>query len=118
MKLADQYKSEIIPVDSEHSAIFQCMTGEKVSNIQKLLITASGGPFFTKSLEELEKVSVEEALDHPNWDMGSKITIDSATMMNKGLEVIEAHWLFGLGKDKIEVVVHPQSVIHSMVEFS
>jgi len=118
MNLASDHNSEIIPVDSEHSAIFQCLVGEKISNIGKLLITASGGPFFRKTLEELAKVSVEEALDHPNWDMGSKITVDSATMMNKGLEVIEAHWLFGLKKEKIEVVVHPQSVIHSMVEFT
>jgi 1-deoxy-D-xylulose-5-phosphate reductoisomerase len=93
------------------------MMGENVKNIERLLITASGGPFLNHSKEELNIVTIEEALNHPNWDMGSKITIDSATMMNKGLEVIEAHWLFNLNKDKIEVVVHPQSVIHSMIEF-
>lgn len=115
--LAEKYNSEIIPVDSEHSAIFQCVVGEKTNEIKKLLLTASGGPFFNKSLEDIAKVSVAEALNHPNWDMGNKVTIDSATMMNKGLEVIEAHWLFKLVTEKIEVVVHPQSIIHSMVEF-
>ena len=110
MELARKHNSEIIPVDSEHSAIFQCMMGESVKNIERLLITASGGPFLNRSKEELNSVTIEEALNHPNWDMGSKITIDSATMMNKGLEVIEAHWLFDLNKDRIEVVVHPQSV--------
>lgn len=116
-ELSKKYNSEIIPVDSEHSAIFQCLVGEKHSEIKKLLLTASGGPFFRKSKEELEKVTVSEALNHPNWDMGNKVTIDSASMMNKGLEVIEAHWLFNLPKDKIDVVIHPQSIIHSMVEF-
>lgn len=115
--LCRRHDSEIIPVDSEHSAIFQCLVGESQSEIEKLILTASGGPFREKNLSELKKVTLEEALDHPNWNMGNKITIDSATMMNKGLEVIEAHWLFDLPKDKIEVVVHPQSVIHSMVEF-
>lgn len=117
MSLAEEYNAEILPVDSEHSAIFQCLVGEGNSNIEKLIVTASGGPFLNKSSAELENVSVEEALNHPNWDMGSKITIDSATMMNKGLEVIEAHWLFNLPKEKIDVVIHPQSIIHSMVEF-
>lgn len=117
MQLALKHKSEIIPVDSEHSAIFQCLMGEKVKNIGRLLVTASGGPFLNRTKEELITVTIEEALNHPNWEMGSKITVDSATMMNKGLEVIEAHWLFNLDKDKIEVVVHPQSVIHSMIEF-
>ncbi len=117
MQLAKQHNAEIIPVDSEHSAIFQCLVGEQNKTIEKLIITASGGPFLNKSIEEIENVTVEEALNHPNWEMGNKITIDSATMMNKGLEVIEAHWLFNLPKDKIDVVVHPQSIIHSMVEF-
>ncbi len=115
--LSYEHSTEIIPVDSEHSAIFQCLIGENKYYIEKLILTASGGPFLNKSSEELRNVTVEEALNHPNWEMGSKITIDSATMMNKGLEVIEAHWLFNLPKDKIEVVIHPQSIIHSMVEF-
>ena len=117
INLAERYNSEILPVDSEHSAIFQCLVGESSNNIEKLIVTASGGPFLNKTLEALNEVTVAEALNHPNWDMGSKITIDSATMMNKGLEVIEAHWLFNLPKDKIEVVIHPQSIVHSMVEF-
>lgn len=115
--LADKFNSVIIPVDSEHSAIFQCLVGEKESEIKKLILTASGGPFFMKNIENIANVSVKEALDHPNWDMGNKVTIDSATMMNKGLEVIEAHWLFNIDVNNIEVVVHPQSIIHSMVEF-
>ncbi|MFA8342506.1 MAG: 1-deoxy-D-xylulose-5-phosphate reductoisomerase [Rhodothermaceae bacterium] len=115
--LLKEYNSEMIPVDSEHSAIFQCLVGENSNEIKKLIVTASGGPFLARSLEELENVTIEDALNHPNWKMGSKITIDSATMMNKGLEVIEAHWLFNLPKEKIDVVVHPQSIIHSMVEF-
>jgi 1-deoxy-D-xylulose-5-phosphate reductoisomerase len=109
--------SEIIPIDSEHSAIFQCIIGEKSSEIEKLILTASGGPFLNKKKEDLEKVTLEEALDHPNWRMGNKITIDSASLMNKGLEIIEAQWLFGIGAEKIDVVVHPQSIIHSMVQF-
>jgi 1-deoxy-D-xylulose-5-phosphate reductoisomerase len=117
VELCRNHNSEMIPVDSEHSAIFQCLVGENTGELEKLILTASGGPFREKSLADLKNVSVKEALDHPNWSMGSKITIDSATMMNKGLEVIEAHWLFDLPKEKIEVVVHPQSVIHSMVEF-
>ena len=116
-QLARKHGTEIIPVDSEHSAIFQCLVGEEKNAIEKLIITASGGPFFKKSYEELKNVTVEQALKHPNWNMGSKVTIDSATMMNKGLEVIEAHWLFDLNKDKLDVVVHPQSIVHSMVEF-
>ncbi len=116
-KLAKEYNSEIIPVDSEHSAIFQCLVGEQEKEIEKLILTASGGPFFKRSKEELKAVTVAEALNHPNWDMGSKVTIDSATMMNKGLEMIEAHWLFNLPPNKIEVTIHPQSIIHSMVEF-
>lgn len=107
----------ILPIDSEHSAIFQCLMGNNIKDVSKLILTASGGPFRNKAKTELENVTVEEALKHPNWDMGSKITIDSATLMNKGLEVIEAKWLFNLPEDKIEVLVHPQSIIHSMVEY-
>ena len=117
MGLIQKHNAEIIPVDSEHSALFQVLVGEEISSVEKLIVTASGGPFRNKSAYELENVTVAEALNHPNWDMGNKVTIDSATLMNKGLEVIEAKWLFGLGKDKIDVVVHPQSIIHSMVEF-
>jgi len=116
-RLCKEYNAEMIPIDSEHSAIFQCLVGESKNEIFKLILTASGGPFLNKSAEELESVTIEEALNHPNWKMGTKITIDSATMMNKGLEVIEAHWLFNLPKEKIDVLIHPQSVIHSMVEF-
>ena len=108
---------EIIPVDSEHSALFQCLVGEDPATIEKIFLTASGGPFRGKNREELGQVQLKEALNHPNWAMGNKITIDSATMMNKGLEVIEAHWLFGLRPDQIDVVIHPQSVIHSIVQF-
>jgi 1-deoxy-D-xylulose-5-phosphate reductoisomerase len=118
MKEAQEKRVNIIPVDSEHSAIFQCLIGEGLNQIEKLILTASGGPFRGKDLKFLEKVSPEEALCHPNWCMGPKITIDSATLMNKGLEVIEAHWLFGVKPENIEVVVHPQSIIHSMVQFS
>ncbi len=107
----------IIPVDSEHSAIFQCLTGEEFNPVEKIILTASGGPFLGKSRKELENVSPEEALKHPNWCMGNKVTIDSASLMNKGLEVIEAYWLFGLKPEQIEVVIHPQSIIHSMVQF-
>ena len=114
---AAQYKVPIIPVDSEHSAIFQCLVGE-MSPIEKILLTASGGPFFGRSRYELEKVSLSDALNHPNWSMGRKVTIDSATLMNKGLEVIEAHWLFNVPLDSIEVLVHRQSVVHSMVQFA
>ncbi len=117
-KLAHQYKTPILPVDSEHSAIFQCLAGEADNHIEKLILTASGGPFRTFSKKELETVTKEQALKHPNWSMGAKITIDSASMMNKGLEVIEAKWLFGVCPDDIEVVVHPQSIIHSMVQFA
>lgn len=107
----------MLPVDSEHSAIFQCLAGAQQPEIRRIILTASGGPFRNKTNEELRKVEVEDALKHPNWSMGQKITIDSATLMNKGLEVIEARWLFNTGFDKIDVVVHPQSIIHSMVEF-
>lgn len=113
--LAQQYKTPILPVDSEHSAIFQCL--EPGNALEKVILTASGGPFRKFTIEELQYVTKEQALKHPNWDMGAKITIDSATMMNKGFEVIEAKWLFGVRPDQIEVVVHPQSVIHSMVQF-
>jgi 1-deoxy-D-xylulose-5-phosphate reductoisomerase len=112
-----QFNAEIIPVDSEHSAIYQCLVGEKKGHVNKLILTASGGPFLNADKNSFNNVSVKEALNHPNWNMGNKITIDSASMMNKGLEVIEARWLFGLDKNKIEVVIHPQSIIHSMVEF-
>lgn len=118
MKEALEKRVNIIPVDSEHSAIFQCLVGEGHNQIEKLILTASGGPFRGKDLDFLEKVTPEEALCHPNWCMGPKISIDSATLMNKGLEVIEAHWLFGVKPEQIEVVVHPQSIIHSMVQFS
>ncbi|QQS42614.1 MAG: 1-deoxy-D-xylulose-5-phosphate reductoisomerase [Acidobacteriota bacterium] len=108
--------AEILPVDSEHNALHQCLRGEKMSEVRRIVLTASGGPFRTKTKEQIENATLEEALDHPTWDMGDKITIDSATLMNKGLEVIEAHWLFGLDGDRIDVIVHPQSVVHSMVE--
>ncbi len=108
----------LIPVDSEHFAIFQCLQGEQYSTIEKIILTASGGPFRGFSLEQLKDVTLEQALKHPNWKMGNKITIDSATLMNKGLEVIEAKWLFGVDASQIEVIVHPQSIIHSMVQFS
>ena len=116
--LAIENKVPILPVDSEHSAIFQCLAGESGNKIEKLILTASGGPFRTFTAKELEAVTKEQALRHPNWSMGAKITIDSATMMNKGFEVIEAKWLFGVEAKDIEVVVHPQSVIHSMVQFA
>ena len=116
-ELAQQYKTPILPVDSEHSAVFQCLAGEIGNPIEKVILTASGGPFRTCTLEQLAYVTKTEALKHPNWEMGAKITIDSASMMNKGFEVIEAKWLFGVQPQQIEVVVHPQSVIHSMVQF-
>ncbi len=117
-ELATENNAAILPVDSEHSAIFQCLAGEGNNPIEKLILTASGGPFRTKSMHELENVTVAQALKHPNWDMGAKITIDSASLMNKGFEIIEAKWLFGVSPDQIQVVVHPQSIIHSMVQFS
>ncbi len=117
-KLAAEYQAELIPIDSEHSAIFQCLRGEKYTDIRKIILTASGGPFRGYSREQLENVTVEQALKHPNWSMGSKITIDSATLMNKGLEVIEAYWLFGVPPEQIDVVIHPQSIIHSMIEMT
>lgn len=117
MRLAAEYNVPILPVDSEHSAIFQCLADRGNNPIEKILLTASGGPFRTKSREELALATKEQALRHPNWTMGAKITIDSASMMNKGFEMIEAKWLFGVTPEQIEVVVHPQSVIHSMVQF-
>ena len=115
--LAAEYKVPVLPVDSEHSAIFQCLVGEGYNTVEKILLTASGGPFRTKSLKELATVTKAQALKHPNWSMGAKVTIDSASMMNKGFEMIEAKWLFGLSPEQIQVVVHPQSIIHSMVQF-
>ena len=117
MALARERRVEILPVDSEHSAIFQCLTGETNNEPEKILLTCSGGPFRGYSGEMLRKVTPEDALAHPTWDMGAKITIDSASLMNKGFEMIEAHWLFGLSPEDIEVVIHPQSIIHSMVQF-
>lgn len=117
-QVAKANNAEIIAVDSEHNAILQCLIGEKLESIEKLILTASGGPFLKRSIDDFMKFSVEDALNHPNWSMGSKITIDSATMMNKGFEFIEAYWLFGCPLSKIEVVVHPQSIIHSMVQFT
>ncbi len=117
MKLAKEKGVAIIPVDSEHSALFQSLMGERLKNIEKVILTASGGPFLNKSIEELKKVTAEDALQHPNWCMGPKITVDSASMMNKGFEVIEAKWLFGLKPSQIEIVIHPQSIVHSFVQF-
>ena len=116
MPLAARHKAPIVPIDSEHSAIFQCLTGEK-SPVRRLIVTCSGGAFRDRSREELTHVTVEQALKHPQWRMGDKITIDSATLVNKGFEVIEAHWLFGVPAERISVLIHPQSIVHSMVEF-
>ncbi len=117
MPLAERHGVSILPVDSEHSAIFQSLNGEPADKIEKILLTASGGPFRGRSREQLQDIRVEDALKHPNWAMGRKITIDSSTLVNKGLEVMEARWLFGVGLDRIQVVVHPQSIIHSAVQF-
>ncbi|MCK8823514.1 1-deoxy-D-xylulose-5-phosphate reductoisomerase [Fuchsiella alkaliacetigena] len=117
MSQVEEYGCQLLPIDSEHNAIFQALAGEKLEDVEKLILTASGGPFRGSSSEDLAEVTVEAALNHPNWDMGGKITIDSATLMNKGLEVIEAHWLFGIDFADIEVVVHPQSIVHSLVQF-
>ncbi len=117
-KLAEEHRVPILPVDSEHSAIFQCLQGEQYNPIEKIILTASGGPFRNKTAEELTRVTKDEALRHPSWNMGPKITVDSATLMNKGLEVIEARWLFDVPADRIEVLIHPQSIIHSMVQFT
>lgn len=115
--LALKHRAPILPVDSEHSAIFQCLVGETQNRIEKILLTASGGPFRNFSLDQLKKVTKEQALKHPNWSMGAKVTIDSASMMNKGLEMIEAKWLFDVAPEQVQVVVHPESIIHSMVQF-
>lgn len=115
-KAQEQSGAEIFPVDSEHSAIWQCLVGEELEDLNRIILTGSGGPFRQKDLSLFSKITVKEALNHPNWDMGEKITIDSATMMNKGLEVIEAYWLFRIDPDQINIIVHPQSIIHSMVE--
>ncbi|OFY39221.1 MAG: 1-deoxy-D-xylulose-5-phosphate reductoisomerase [Bacteroidetes bacterium GWF2_40_14] len=117
MKLAKEHGAAIIPVDSEHSAIFQCLQGEKAT-IEKILLTASGGPFFRKSQEEIASATVDQALSHPKWNMGAKVSIDSASMMNKGFEMIEAHWLFNINPSEIEILIHPQSIVHSMVQFT
>ncbi len=117
-QLAQEYRADIIPVDSEHSAIFQCLVGEAYNPIEKIILTASGGPFRMHTREQLQHVTRDDALRHPNWSMGNKITIDSATLMNKGFEMIEAKWLFGVEPSQIEIVVHPQSIVHSMVEFA
>ncbi len=117
-ELAQQYHTPILPVDSEHSAIFQSLVGEDRSEIEKILLTASGGPFRTFTLDQMRSVTADDALKHPNWEMGAKITIDSASMMNKGFEVMEAKWLFGVPVEKIQVLVHPQSIVHSAVQFS
>lgn len=117
-RLVKQYGSRLVPVDSEHSAIFQCLVGEDPEFVDKLILTASGGPFRTRPKEELYGVTRADALNHPNWSMGAKVTIDSASMMNKGFEMIEARWLFGIPSERIEIVVHPQSIVHSMVAYS
>lgn len=115
-KCAQENEAEILPVDSEHNALHQCLRGERSSEVVRLILTASGGPFRNATLEEMQQATVAQAIKHPTWQMGAKITIDSATMMNKGLEVIEAHWLFGFTADQIDIVIHPQSVVHSMIE--
>ncbi len=117
MGLSKKQGVRLLPIDSEHSALFQCLAGERSEDVSRLILTASGGPFRGFSADRLEKVAVEDALKHPNWSMGAKITVDSSTMMNKGLEVIEARWLFDIPADRIDVVIHPQSIIHSLVEF-
>ena len=117
LKLVEQYHVDLLPVDSEHSAIFQCLVGEDINKVDKLLLTCSGGPFRQYTYEQLQQVTAKDALKHPTWDMGAKITIDSASLMNKGFEVIEAKWLFGVPADKIQVLVHPQSIVHSAVQF-
>ncbi|MFA5417021.1 MAG: 1-deoxy-D-xylulose-5-phosphate reductoisomerase [Bacteroidales bacterium] len=117
-KMAVEYKSNILPVDSEHSAIFQCLMGEAGNDIDKIILTASGGPFYNLTRDEMARVTPQMALHHPNWNMGNKVTIDSATLMNKGLEAMEASWLFGVKAENIEILIHPQSIVHSMVTFS
>ena len=117
-QLAKDNDVKILPVDSEHSAIWQCLTGEKINQVKRLILTGSGGPFRNRPIQTFSSIKIEEALKHPNWNMGSKITIDSATMMNKGLEVVEAYWLFKIPANQIDIVIHPQSIIHSMVEMN
>jgi len=117
-ELVAKHKTAILPVDSEHSAIFQCLAGEVGNPVEKIILTASGGPFRGKSYDELKQVTPQQALRHPNWNMGAKVTIDSASMMNKGFEMIEAKWLFGVRPDQIQPIVHPQSIVHSMVQFA
>lgn len=117
MGLAKKHKATLLPIDSEHSALFQCLVGEEKSAVRRLILTASGGPFLSYSIDQLAGITVEQALNHPTWNMGPKITLDCSTLMNKGLEVIEAHWLFELNIDNIDVVIHPQSIIHSLVEY-
>jgi len=117
MPMTNNQTSNIIPVDSEHSAIFQCLVGEPKNSLKKIILTGSGGPFLNRSLDSFDTITKEEALNHPNWDMGNKISIDSATMMNKGLEYIEALWLFGIERDQLDIVIHPESIIHSLVQF-
>lgn len=117
MGLVEKHGVKLLPIDSEHSALFQCLHGENPETVRKLILTASGGPFRGWKREQLEAITVEQALNHPTWSMGAKVTIDSSTLMNKGLEVIEAHWLFGMPPEKIDVIVHPQSIVHSLVEF-
>jgi 1-deoxy-D-xylulose-5-phosphate reductoisomerase len=116
LAMARRNRAEIIPVDSEHSGIFQCLAKENKNKVKKVILTASGGPFFRKSRQEMEKVTMEQALEHPTWKMGKKVTVDSATLMNKGLELVEARWLFGLEPRQLEVLIHPQSIVHSLVE--
>ena len=113
----EKTNTKIFPVDSEHSAIWQCLVGESMDDVNKIILTGSGGPFRTLDIEKFHDITPEKALNHPNWEMGNKITIDSSTMMNKGLEVIEAFWLFNITEESIEIVIHPESIIHSMVEF-
>ncbi len=116
--LVEKSGAQIVPVDSEHSGIFQCLAKERVGNVKRVILTASGGPFFRSSSQEMEKITLDEALNHPRWKMGKKVTIDSATLMNKGLELIEAHWLFNIEPEKLDVLIHPQSIVHSLVEMN
>lgn len=116
--LVEKSGAQIIPVDSEHSGIFQCLAKERVDNVKRVILTASGGPFFRSSSQEMEEITLDDALNHPRWKMGKKVTIDSATLMNKGLELIEAHWLFNIEPEKLEVLIHPQSIVHSLVEMN
>lgn len=116
--LVEKSGAQIVPVDSEHSGIFQCLAKERVGNVKRVILTASGGPFFRSSSQEMEKITLDEALNHPRWKMGKKVTIDSATLMNKGLELIEAHWLFNIEPEKLEALIHPQSIVHSLVEMN